>query len=154
MTKPKLQAYAVAALFSDGQEHFLSIGPYVAASRDLATASVVSYVMSDSRTTLPLQMVNTIPLSVEWLRGALQLIEASEAVEEKPKVLHLVPAPHQIKAATGGTSETIVPPAPPPVEFNPLHEAERCAAMEADQQHSLACPKRWGGWGHCRCGAA
>ena len=132
MTKPKLQAYAVAALFSDGQDHFLSIGPYVAASRDLATASVIAYVMSDSKTTLPLQMVNTIPLSVEWLRGALQHIEASEAVEEKPKVLHLVP----------------------PAEFNPIHEAERCAAMEADQHHSLSCPKRWGGWGHCRCGAA
>jgi hypothetical protein len=128
MTKPKLQAYAVAALFSDGQDHFLSIGPYVAASRDLATASVVSYVVSDSKTTLPLQMVNVIPLSVEWLRGALQLIEASEVVEEKPKVLHLVP------------------PAPPP---------EVCEDFfVADHQHSLSCPKRWGGWGHCRCGAA
>jgi hypothetical protein len=127
MTKPKLQAYAVAALFSDGQDHFLAVSPYVGASQDLATASVVAYVMSDSRTTLPLQMVNTIPLSVEWLRGALQHIEASETVEEKPKVLHLVP------------------PAPPP---------EVCEDFFTDQHHSLACPKRWGGWGQCRCGAA
>ncbi len=145
MPKPKLQAYAVAALFSDGQEHFLSIGPYVAASQDLATASVIAYVMSDSKTTLPLQMVNTIPLSVEWLRGALRLIEASEAVEEKPKVLHLVPAPQPLKAATGGTAVTILPTAPPEDDFLP---------DDGSRDHSLACPKRWGGWGHCRCGAA
>ena len=127
MTKPKLQAYVVAALFSDGQDHFLAVSPYVAASQDLATASVVAYVMSDSRTTLPLQMVNTVPLSVEWLRGALQHIEASEAPEEKPKVIHLVP------------------PAPPEDDFLP---------DDGSRDHSLSCPKRWGGWGHCRCGAA
>jgi hypothetical protein len=137
----KLHAYAVAAHFGDGDRGFIACCPYVASEATVASAQAVALIKDETKTPYPLVAVHVIELPPEWLRSALQHIEASEAPEpEKPKVLHLVP------------------PAPPPEVckdfFNPIHEAERCAAMEADQRHSLACPKRWGGWGQCRCGAA
>jgi hypothetical protein len=143
----KLHAYAVAAHFGDGDKGFIACCPYVASEATVASAQAVALIKDETKTPYPLVAVHVIELPPEWLRSALQHIEASAAVEEKPKVLHLVPAPHQLKAATGGTSETIVPNA------NAQPKTER-PEMGGDLQHSLACPRRWGGWGNCRCGAA
>lgn len=130
----KLHAYAVAAQFGDAQQGFLACCPYVASDPAVAAAQVVALIIGESKTTLPLIAVNATPLPVEWLRGALEHIDASEKAEEaeKPRVVQLV-------------SDNL--------RFSDEWVDVPDAVSDRGSVHSLSCPKRWGGWGHCRCGA-
>ncbi len=136
----KLHAYAVAAQFGDVNQGFLACCPYVASEAAIATAQVVALIKDDTKTPYPLVAVHAIELPPEWMRSALQHIDDSEKAEqaEKPKVVQLV-------------SDNVRWVGDDPLNLTPI---PRLPEIDGASQHSLACPKRWGGWGHCRCGAA